>query len=425
MEVFGAVVGTVFVWFAFCGGLGLGHEKKRYQLSRRHGAGLVRHLMGSFRGGQITAAEAADELGVSVRWFRKLYAQYLRACAEGRAAEWEPGTSGGNRRRAVPEEVSALWRRLLSTKPPAPYNFAASEAFRRFGYTADRATVRRWAQANGLAHPKAKKRERAAVRRWQCQDVGALWQLDCSPHGWLGDPHSKSHMLNMVDDCSRVLTGTRLYPRECLLAYLDFLPRAFEAYGVPLALYVDYHSIFFTHIPENLTYLAETLRYVDVSLIYAPTAQAKGKIERHHQFWQNRLPCFCLAEDIRDLDTANEQIDQLRDHHNRHELHREIKRTPLQAWHEAIKAGRTKLRPWKRDPWWPYIWSVRSKVHVASAGTDPLEGRRVKITQLYRRSAIHCQHPDGSVTYLAEPPGSGGRPIVLYRYESLPKRYHV
>ena len=232
-------------------------------------------------------------------------------------------------------------------------------------------------------------------------------------------------MLNMVDDCSRVLTGTRLYPRECLLAYLDFLPRAFEAYGVPLSLYVDFHSFFFTHIPDNLTYLAETLRFFDVSFLYAPTAQAKGKIERHHYFWQNRLPSFCLAEDIQELDVANEQIHLLRKHHNEHEIHREIERTPQQAWDEAIEAGRTKLRPCKRDPWWPYIWSVRSKVKVAADGTVPLDGRRVKITPTYRRSAIHCQHPDGSITYLAEPPGSGGHPIVLYRYENSPAPYHV
>jgi len=381
--------------------------------------------MASFRSGQITAAEGARELDISDRWFRKLYGRYLEACAAGRGEEWEPKTSGGNRQRVIPDEVEELWRKMLSTKPPSPYNFAASEAFRRFEFSTDRATVRRWAQEHDLIHPKATKRERAAVRRWQCQDVGALWQLDASPHRWLGPGQPKSHMLNMVDDCSRVLTGTRLYPRECLLAYLDFLPRAFETYGLPLALYVDFHSIFFTYVPDNLTYLAETLSYFDVSFLYAPTAQAKGKIERHHSFWQNRLPSFCLAEKIQDLDLANDQIDLLREHHNRHEIHREIKRTPQQAWDEAIEAGRSKLRACKRDPWWPYIWSVRSKVKVATDGTVPLDGQRVKITSTYRRSAIRCQQPNGTITYLAEPPGSGGPPIVLFRYQSSSGQYHV
>ena len=53
----------------------------------------------------------------------------------------------------------------------------------------------------------------------------------------------------MMDDCSRVITGAQLYAREALLAYFDFLPRAFKEYGLPLLFYVDYHSFFFSQNP--------------------------------------------------------------------------------------------------------------------------------------------------------------------------------
>lgn len=43
--------------------------------------------------------------------------------------------------------------------------------------------------------------------------------------------------------------------------------------GLPLALCVDYHSFCFSSVPEALTQLGTALRY-------APTPQAKGKIER-------------------------------------------------------------------------------------------------------------------------------------------------
>jgi hypothetical protein len=43
-------------------------------------------------------------------------------------------------------------------------------------------------------------------------------------------------MLNMLDDCSRLFVGSKLYERELLLAYLDFLPAAFLAHGRPLQL---------------------------------------------------------------------------------------------------------------------------------------------------------------------------------------------
>ena len=209
------------------------------------------------------------------------------------------------------------------------------------------------------------------------------------------------------------------------MAYLHFLPQAFERYGFPLALYVDYHSIFFTHIPDNLTYLAQALRFYDVSLRYTPTAQAKGKIERHHQFWQNRLPSYFLAESINDIDVANDHLDPLREHHNQHEVHREIQMTPQEAWDRAQKEGRSALRPWRRDPWWPYVWSVRTPVRVDIDGTVPAGTQRLKIHARPFSRVTQCQHPDGSYTFLASPPGSGGRPVVLLRYESKSDTWNV
>jgi hypothetical protein len=403
----------------------LGHEKNYQQLSRRHGAGFARHLMGCFRCGQISAEAGAEELGISSRWFRELYAQYLQACAEGKEDQWQPGTSGGNRRVPVPDEVAELWRRMLSVDPPAPYNFAASEAFRRFAFSVDRATVRRWAKHNGLAHFKKRVRQRAAVRRWQCQQIGALWQLDASPHRWFGDSHDPFPLYDLVDDCSRVITGARLYPRECLIAYLHFLSQAFEQYGLPLALYVDYHSFFFTHVPDNLTYLAHALRFYDVSLRYAPTAQAKGKVERHHQFWQNRLPSYFLAESIKNIDLANDHLNPLRQHHNQHEIHREIQMTPQEAWDRAEQEGRSVLRPWRCDPWWPYVWSVRTQVRVDMDGTVPAGTQRLKISAPPFSRLTQCQHPDGSYSFLAYPPGTGGKPLILLRYENTSDRWNV
>lgn len=209
------------------------------------------------------------------------------------------------------------------------------------------------------------------------------------------------------------------------MAYLDFLPRAFDVYGVPLVLYVDYHSFFFTHIPDNLTYLAEALRFYDVSLRYAPTPQAKGKVERQHQFWQNRLPSYFSAESIRRIDVANEHLDPLREHHNQYEVHRELQMTPKTAWDRTRREKRSAIRPCPRCPWWPYIWSVRILVKVGIDGTVPAGTQRLKIPATPFSRVIQCQHPDGSITFLAQPPGSGGRPIVLLRYENTRQKLHV
>jgi hypothetical protein len=384
----------------------------------RQGAGHVRYLMGKLRVQELSTLEVAQELGLSDRRARQLYSTYLTCCAQGGGDEWVPGRSGGNRQRQVPDPVEMLWRKMLGVKPPAPYAFCASEALRLHQFITDRATVRRWAIVRGCAHagpPKAK--SSGAVRRWQCAEVGALWQLDATPHHWFGGDDPLYPLLDMVDDCSRVIVGARLYPRECLLAYMDFLPRAFEEYGFPLALYVDHHSFFFSKIPDNLTYLAEALRRYDVTLKHAPTAQAKGKIERQHQFWQNRLPSFFAAQGIRQVDPANPQIDQLRWHHNAEELHREIQMTPDTAWRKAKREGRCLLRACRKDPWWKYIWSVRQRVRVGLDSTVSLDYSKIKLGTRSNSWVLRCDHPDGTVSFLANEPGSGGKPILLYNYK--------
>jgi hypothetical protein len=164
--------------------------------------------------------------------------------------------------------------------------------------------------ANGMAHGNAPRRPQAPSQ------IGELWQLDATPHRWFPPSDTQLPMLNMLDDCSRVFVGSKLYEREILLAYLDFLTATFLDYGLPLELYVDFHSFFFTKVPDALTTLGKALRFCGVSLRFAPTPQAKGKVEREHSFWQQRLPAFFASEPVSHLSQANTHITALRLHRN-------------------------------------------------------------------------------------------------------------
>jgi len=229
----------------------------------------------SFRQHSLTAAEAAQQLGLSTSRFYTLSTGYLRACARKKEELWIPGTSGGDHATAWPEAVIDLLKKRLDCSPPGPYSFAASEVLRLHAFKLDRAQVRRWAIQNDYAHPTPPKRPHAPVRRWQRSQIGELWQLDASPHRWFPLCSLEFPMLNMLDDCTRVFVGSKLYGRELLLSYLDFLPAAFLIYGRPLQIYVDYHAIFFTKNPDALTQLGWALKFYDISFLYAPTPQAK------------------------------------------------------------------------------------------------------------------------------------------------------
>ena len=309
-------------------------------------------MLDTFRQRKLTAAQAADQLGISPSRLYALATAYLRARAKKQGSLWLPGHSGGNHAAPWPQPVLDLLAKRLNCSPPCPYSFVASEALRLHNFKLDRAQVRRWALQNHLAHAVPPKKVRAAVRRWQRQRIGELWQLDASPHRWFPASNIAFPMLNMLDDCSRLFTGSKLYERERLLSYFDFLPAAFLAHGRPLQLYVDYHSLFFTHDPDALTQLGWALKFYDISLRYAPTPQAKGKVEREHQFWQGRLPPYFASEKITEIEVANPHIDALRAHHNAQEVHRELGQTPQRAWDQARKEKRSALRPAPRCPWW-------------------------------------------------------------------------
>jgi hypothetical protein len=368
--------------------------------------------MQQFRTRALNAHEAAAPLGIGVRRFYELWRGYLLAVSRRQQHRWRPGGSGGDHRPAWPAAAQQLARKLLGARPPASYSLTASELHRRLDWKRDRAAVRRWAIRHGL-QIRAAKKESQPVRRWQTQQVGQLWQYDASPHRWFGEQEPSCQMLELIDDHSRVIPGVRLYPRETLLAHLAFLSITFQAVGLPLCLYVDYHSFFFTVTPDALTQLGAALRFYEVSLDYAPTPQAKGKIERAHQFWQKRLPALFAAEQITRLELANPLLEQLRRHHNRHEHHREIGMNPQAAWNLAKKEGRYVLRPAPRCPWWPYVFSVRTVVRVGSDGRVAVGTQRLRIAGSPGSKVVRCQHPNGDCSVLRESPAHGKRPAVL------------
>jgi hypothetical protein len=264
-------------------------DEKISQLIKRFRPPYIRDVLRRFRCGGLAAKDASAELNLSRARFYKLYASFLRACAQRTDHQWSPGSSGGAHRKPWPKAVLDLVTRLLRAKPPCSYSLVASEALRRFRFQLDRATVRRFALRHHLAPP-APERKRPTVRRWQTQRVGQLWQYDASPHRWLVGQDWQPSLLHLIGDHSRLIVGARLYERETLLAHLEFLNHALLSTGLPLCLYVDYHSFFFSQLPEAHTQLAAALAFYDVSLRFAPTPQAKEKSSAATSSGRNARP---------------------------------------------------------------------------------------------------------------------------------------
>ena len=390
------------------------------QIANRLGVAHVRDTVKQFVAGSVTREQAMESLQIGQSRLYDLRTSYLAAKAAGDGETWEPGRSGGNHKPTWPDEEQRFLRRALSPCGEAKrysYAFAASELGRRFGHEVDRGQVRHWAMENGIKVAVPGPRPPAHVRRWQRKAIGELWQLDATPDRFLGRGRPAYQLLDMLDDCSRVQVGCRLYLRECVQSYLDLFYRAFSRYGLPLEIYVD-KAGFFRGENGELTQLGRRLKFYDVSFVFANAPESKGKIERIHLVWQDRLPAYFEREGI-DIDTPlaaiNDHVDALVDYRNGFEIHREIGMTPDEAWRKAIQEGRSKLRAIPQDGWWELVWSEWSRTVVGRRGRVSLADGRFCPTECANGTKVWlCRHIDGTLSIVLNKPEHGVRPSILF-----------
>ena len=391
----------------------------KQQISNRLGVAHVRDTMMQFVTGAITRQQAMESLQVGQSQLYSLRTSYLAARAQGRGDDWEPGSSGGNHMPAWPDKVQPFLRRALEPDGDVKrysYAFAASEVGRRFGFPVDRSQVRHWAIAHNLQLADHRARPPAHVRRWQRKSVGELWQLDATPDYFLGRSNPLLQLIDMVDDCSRMQVGCRLYRRETVASYLDLFYGAFTRYGLPLEIYVDKAS-FFRNDDGSLTQLGKRLKFVDISFVFANTPEAKGKIERVHQVWQDRLPAYAAREGITGatpLEEVNEQLDCLVDYRNGFELHRELHDVPLNVWTDKIRSGQCKLRQPPQDGWWELIWSEWKGSTIGPRGRLLVDGVLCTTECANGTRVWICRHIDGTVSLVLNKPEKGTSPKVVF-----------
>ena len=399
----------------------------KQQIANRLGAAHVRDTVMQFAEGSMTREQAMESLGVGKTRLYELRTSFLAAKASGKADAWEPSRSGGNHMPAWPDEAQRFLKHVLSPDGDArrySYAFAASEVGRKFGLSVDRAQVRHWAIDHGIKIAVPKPRPPAHVRRWQRKSIGELWQLDATPDYFLGRGNPSLSLIDMIDDCSRMQVGCRLYRSENVPAYLDLFYRAFTRYGLPLEIYVDKAS-FFRNDDGSLTRLAQRLKFLDVSFIFANTPEAKGKIERVHQVWQDRLPAYAAHEGITaqtPLEDVNDHLECLVDHRNGFEIHRELHDTPQNVWDKAVKEGRCKIRQPPRDGWFELLWAEWKCMRIGPRGRLLVDGVLCPTECANGTKVWVCRHVDGTVSLVLNKPIAGTVPQVVFTNNPAVKR---
>jgi transposase len=227
---------------------------------------------------RIKQAEAARQLGVSVRQVKRLLRSYRRAGPQGLMSQRRGRPSNHRLPPALKAEVLGLVRARYTDFGPT---LAQEKLTERHGLTVSVETLRSWMIEAGLWQAKLRRRVKAFHLRARRPCFGELVQIDGSPHDWLEGRAAPCTLIVFVDDATSRLLYLRLVSAETTVAYLEALREYLERYGRPVSFYSDRHSIFRVNaaVAEGeLTQFGRALATLDIEAIHAHTPQAKAYV---------------------------------------------------------------------------------------------------------------------------------------------------
>lgn len=314
--------------------------------------------------------------------------------------------SGGNHRSAWSAPIQQFLEAFLPLQRPPNYQLVADELAARFAFHRNRKSVAAYARRHFplLVHappPTPKPR-----RRWQRAHLGELWQHDSSIHPWW-PADDKQTLLLTVDDHSRKLLGAAFVPTDTTWHHFQHFHRVFNRHGLPSAIYTDGLALFgHQSTKDGLDPRSEfqrALTALGVTHLVAPSPQAKGKIERRFETFQNRLVTLLAYEKIDAYAPAQAVLDLELARQNR-TVCRTTGLSPDDAWAKALEDQRTVLRACPD----PSLLDLHLALHLgrrvnADHQIDFL-GRSWPIGATARHSVTIIHHPQSQFWVVAQPP---------------------
>jgi transposase len=242
-------------------------------------------------GGELRLIDAAPRLEVGYRQAKRLLASYRRRGDAGlvHASRGKPSHQAYSQ--AFKQEVlEAYESQYLGFGP----TFASEKLMERDKLKVQAETLRLWLLEAKL-WKRARKRKAYRQRRRRRERFGELVQIDGSDHAWFGKEHSRSCLLNMVDDATTTTLSQMDTGETCRVLLLTFKEWV-ETYGVPMAVYVDLKNVYVSpkrrvdnDLEDTMNVFERVCSLLNVEIIKAYSPQAKGRVERNHAVYQDRF----------------------------------------------------------------------------------------------------------------------------------------
>lgn len=275
-----------------------------------------------FRGGRLSAVEAAEWLGVSERTFRRQRGRYEEAGMDG-LLDRRLGRPSPHR---VPVDETARVLDLYRTRYAGwPVKHFHDHLVERHGVARSYGWTKSVLHAAGLVRP-APRRSAHRKKRPRRPVPGMLLHQDGSRHLWLPALARQIDLIVTMDDASNEIYSAFLVEEEGTDSSFRGLLETFQAKGLACSLYTDRGSHYF-HTPKeggavdrgNPTQLGRALAQLGIEHIAAYSPQARGRSERLFGTLQGRLVRELADAGITTVEAANRFIREvyLPDHNRR------------------------------------------------------------------------------------------------------------
>lgn len=265
--------------------------------------------------GKMTISEAAEILNLSERQVKRI----KKGVKEHGEAFVIHKNRGRKPSHALSDEIKNTVVNLKKSEKYSQANFSHfQELLKEYeSINLSKPSVYRILISNGLISPKKHSKVKQHKRRQRKPQRGMLVIIDASPYAWFFN-NKECSLHGAIDDATGEILALFFTPNECLEGYFQLMKTVISNNGVPLAIYADRHTIFRSPKADKLsleeelsgkkvkaTQFGRAMAELGINLIWAKSAQAKGRIERLWETLQSRLPVELNIAGISTMEEAN------------------------------------------------------------------------------------------------------------------------
>lgn len=262
---------------------------------------------------EINGTYAAELLKISVRQVKRLKAKVKEY---GPKALIHASRGKPSNRRIPDKEREAIAIIIKKRYPDFKPTFAAEKLFENHSIKRDPKTIRQIMIDENLWKPKKKKQREYHSWRQRKDCYGEMLQFDGSYHRWIEDRGPEWCLLAAIDDATGIPVKAEFDFDEGVFPVFKFWKEYVREHGKPHSIYLDKFSTYkmsqkvAVENHDTQTQFQRAMGQLGIEPITAHSPQAKGRIERLFNTFQDRLVKEMRLKNILTIDQANKFLEE-------------------------------------------------------------------------------------------------------------------